>query len=119
MTSFDYSRSQQTANRLIDRFGSTATLKRPNTSGTAYNPTEGTPTSYTVTVVVQDYRNAEIDGTRVLAGDKKVMMAKGSLAIEPATSDKLVIGGAEHAIVEVRPLNPGGTVILWELQARR
>lgn len=118
MTSFDYSRSQQTATRLIDRFGSAATLKRPNSSGPAYAPVEGTPTSYAVTVVVNDYRNAEIDGTRVQSGDKKVTIAKGSLAIEPTTSDTLVIGGVDHAIVEVRPLNPGGTVVLWTLQVR-
>lgn len=119
MTSFDYSRSQQTATRLIDRFGSAATLKRPNSSGPAYAPVEGTPTSYAVTVVVDTYRNSEVDGTRVLATDKKVLMAKGALAIEPATSDTLVIGGVDHAIVEVRPLNPGGSVILYEVQARR
>jgi hypothetical protein len=116
--SFDYGRSKATADRLIGRFGQAAALKRPNSSGPAYAPVEGTPTSYAVTVVVNDYRNAEIDGTRVQSGDKKVMMAKGSLAIEPTTSDTLVIGGKEHAIVEVRPLNPGGTVILYEVQAR-
>lgn len=117
--SFDYGRSKATADRLIGRFGSAATLKRPNSSGPAYAPVEGTPTSYAVTVVVQDFANREIDGTRILTGDKKVTMAKGSLAIEPATSDTLVIGGVDHAIVEVRPLNPGGTVIFYEVQARR
>ena len=116
---FDYSRSRATADRLLTRFGQAATLKRPTSSGPAYAPVEGTPTSYAVTVVVQDFANREIDGTRILTGDKKVMVAKGSLAIEPATSDTLVIGGVDHAIVEVRPLNPGGSVILYEVQARR
>lgn len=114
-----YDDDKAMADEEIAESGMSATLKRPTTSGPAYNPTIGTPTSYAVNVVVQEYRNAEIDGARVQAGDKKVMMAKGSLAIEPDTSDKLVIGGVDHAIVEVRPLNPGGTVLLYEMQVRR
>lgn len=116
---FDYSRTKAAADRLLTRFGQAAALKRPNSSGPAYAPVEGTPTSYAVTVVVDTYRNSEVDGTRVLATDKKVTMAKGSLTIEPATSDTLVIGGKEHAIVRVEPLNPGGTLVMWTLQVRQ
>lgn len=116
---FDYARSKATADRLLTRFGQAATLRRPTTSGTAYNPTQGTPTDYTATVVVTDFSNREIDGTRVLATDKKALMAKASLAIEPTTSDKLLIGGVAHSIVRVETLSPGGTTLAWTLQCRR
>jgi hypothetical protein len=117
--SFDYARSKATADRLISRFGQTATLRRPTVSGTAYNPSAGTPTDYSATVVVLDYDRREIDGTRILAADRKVLLAAGTLAIEPVTSDKAVIGGIEHSIIDVAPLNPGGTVLLYQLQVRR
>lgn len=114
-----YDDDKAAADEEIAFWGQPATLLRPTTSGPAYNPTEGSPGRHSVTIVVDTYRNSEVDGTRVLATDKKVTMAKGSLTIEPAISDTLVIGGVDHAIVEVRPLNPGGSVILYEVQARR
>ena len=117
--SFDYARMKATADRLIAKFGQAAVLRRPTWTGTEQNPVAGTPTDYPVTVVVEVYAFSQIDGERVRRDDKKVLVSKGSLAVEPAVSDKIVIGGVEHAIVRVMPTDPGGTVIMWELQARR
>lgn len=118
MTAFDYARSKATADRLIARFGQSATLRRQTNTGTSYQPTI-TTTDYACTIVVLDYDLREIDGARVLATDKKVLLAKGSLAIEPTTADKLLIGGVAHSLIDVRPLSPAGTVVLYQLQARR
>lgn len=115
----DYLEDRADADELIAEFGQSATLRRPVSGGTAYNPTEGAPDDHVATIVVLEYDQREIDGARVLATDKKVLLAKGSLSVEPVASDKLVIGGAEHAIVDVRPLSPGGTVVMYELQVRR
>lgn len=118
MSGFDYGRSKATADRLIARFGQVGQLQRVTKGGTPYNPTE--TTSYVdATIVVLDYDVREIDGSRVLATDKKVLMAKKDLAITPTTSDRLLIGGVAHPIVDVRPLAPGGTVVLWQLQVRK
>lgn len=119
MTTFDYTRSRATADRLIARFGQAGTLSRPTKSGTPYNPTPGAPDDHPCTFVVLEYAQGEIDGSRVLETDKKVMLCKGALAIEPATSDKLLVGGVSHSIMDVRPLSPGGTVVLFEIQVRR
>jgi len=116
---FDYARMKATADRLIAKFGQAATLRRPTWTGTEQNPVAGTPTDYPVTVVVEVYAFSQIDGERVRRDDLKVLVARGALTVEPAVSDKIVIGGAEHAIVSVRPTNPGGTVVMHELQARR
>lgn len=116
---FDYGRSRQAADRLIARFGQAATLRRPTTTGTAYNPTPGEPDDHPVKAVVTEYAQRDIDGTRIKAADRKVLMSVGSLAIEPATSDKLVMGGVSYSIIDIRPLNPGGTVVMYEMQARR
>jgi len=119
MSAFDYGRSVETADRLIARFGQEGVLRRPGTAtGPAYNPTIGAPVDHDATFVVMSFTNAEIDGTRVLATDKKILLAKGALTITPALSDKLVIAGKEHAILNSTPLAPAGIVVLYEIQAR-
>lgn len=115
---FDYATSKATADRLIERFGQAVTLKRPTNTGTSYNPTVSWA-SHAGRAVVLNYDNRDVDGTRVLATDKRVMLSKASLSIEPGPQDRLVIGGVEHGIVSVMPLAPGGTTLLYEIQARR
>lgn len=119
MSAFDYARSKATADRLIARFGQAGTLRRPTSTGAAYNPTPGAPEDHAVTIVVLDYKDTEVDGTRIRATDKRVLLARSDLAIAPALSDQLFIGYEPHALIEVQPLSPGGTVLMWELQARR
>jgi hypothetical protein len=119
VTTFDYAQAKADADELIAYFGQAATLKRPTVGGSAYNPTQGAPTSYDVIVAVLNYDDSEIDGSRVLATDKKVLMARGDLAIDPVTTDRLEIGGVEHWIIApIRTTAPAGIVVLYELQAR-
>jgi hypothetical protein len=115
---FDYARAQATAERLIANFGQTATLSKTANTSTAYNPTR-TTTTYTCTVAVLDFRNAEIDGTLVKRGDKKVYISTDGLSVAPEVHDTLTIGSEIHAILAVMPISPAGTVVYWEVQARR
>lgn len=119
MTAFDYSRPLATANRLLSRFGQAAVLIRyaPG-GGPQHNPGPPTPTNHACTIVVDTYRAFEIDGTMILAGDKKVLLSVEGLAITPTTADKLQIGGVAHTIINVETLSPGGTTLLYTLQVR-
>lgn len=120
MTAFDYSRPLATANRLIERFGQAGSVRRPTSSGTAYNPTAGSPVDHPAKFAVIDFDTDEIDGSRVLATDKKVLMAPGALTITPTTSDLLVEADASvYKIIDVKPTRPAGTTVLYTLQARR
>jgi hypothetical protein len=116
---FDYAETKADADELIAEFGQAGTLSRPTSTGPTYNPTAGAPASYPVTFVVTDFDVREIDGARIKATDKKVLLANGALAIEPATSDNLLIGGVSHSIEDVQPLAPGGVTVFWTLQVRR
>lgn len=117
---FDYARSRATADRLIARFGQAGNIRRRTTTGPAYDPSQGQPVDHPCTFAVLDYSAMEVDGTRVLATDKKVVLAKGALTIEPSLDDVVVeAGGAVYKIVSIKPLKPGSTVVLWELQVRR
>lgn len=117
MAKFNYTRSVATANRLIDKFGQTGAIRRTETSGDPWNP--GTSdTDYPCTLVALDYDQKDIDGTLIKATDKKVYVAVAGLPIQPTTTDKVIIGGVVSTIVQAKPLNPAGTVVFWELQAR-
>ena len=120
MSVFDYARSKASADRLLARFGQTGSVRRTPQTGTAYNPTDGAPVDHPVTFVVTEFSAREIDGTRVLASDKKALVAVGALSITPGTADLLLdpeVPG--YKIVKVDPLNPGGTVVVYQMQVRR
>lgn len=118
--SFDYARTVATADRMIERFGVAGTLRRRTTTGPEYDPTEGDPDDHACRFVVSGYSAMEIDGTRVLATDKKVMLAKGALTVEPMLSDLLVDGSSSsYKIIAIKPLQPGPVIVMWELQVRR
>ena len=120
MSVFDYARSKASADRLLARFGQSGYVRRTPQTGTGYNPTDGTPVNHTAVFAVIDYSSRDIDGTRVLATDKRVIMGVGALTITPATTDLLVeAGGGVYKIVNVSPINPAGTVVAYEIQARR
>lgn len=117
MAKFNYVRSVATANRLIDKFGQTGAIRRTETSGDPWNP--GTSDAdYHCTLVALDYDQKDVDGTLVKSTDKKVYVATKGLTIQPTTTDKVIIGGVVSSIVQAKPLNPAGTVVYWELQAR-
>lgn len=117
---FNYAKTRGTAERLIARFGQVGAIRRETPgAGPPYSPGPPTVADHAATLVVLDYENREIDGTRILATDKKVLIAAGGLAIEPGPADKVVIGGAAHEVVDVKPLSPAGVVVLFEAQCRR
>lgn len=120
MTAYDYSRLQATALRLIDRFGRSVTLSRTALgSGPAHKPGTGSTSTYSCRAVFQDYSNFERDGTLILAGDRKVLVAAKGLSIEPQPGDKLIDGLDTYTVVRPSPIAPGATPLLYTLQVRR
>lgn len=115
----DYAEDRADADELIDEFGQDGVLRQATSTGPNYDPTPGAPDDHPVVFVVLDYANREIDGTRVLATDKKVYLAAGGLTITPGLDDELLVDGNRHAIIQVKPLAPAGTVVFWELQVRK
>lgn len=119
MQSFDYARSRSSADRLIERFGQAGAIRRTGAAtGDAWNPTPSAPADHPCTLVVDDYEAGEIDGSLIRQTDRKVLVSAEGLGIEPTAADRLVIGGSAMEIVNVRPLSPGGVVVLFEIQGR-
>lgn len=103
-----------------DTAGSAAAIRRETEEPglEPWNPTFVT-VDHPCTVVVTSYRADEIDGSLITARDKKILMA-ADVAVEPSTSDALVIDGRVFQIVSVDPLQPapGGVTIMFTVQAR-
>lgn len=121
MTAFDYTRARATADRLLTRFGRTATLRQTTVSGgDGWDPGSGTETVVDTSIIcaVTDYAVAEVDGTLIQATDRRVFVSAQGVSVTPVPADVLIIGSGQLSIVNVRPLSPAGTTVLWEVQAR-
>lgn len=125
---FDYTRAVATATRLIARFGQEVTLRQFVTAGEEWAPFR-VPTDVTITAVDLNERTRDAQGT--LTGEtRRTLLVSTSADVTPGKGDKVAVGFdkdafillteaqqniALHEVTEVRPLSPGGIVILWEL----
>ena len=113
MAGFDYVRTKATAERLIGKFGQSATLRQVTNSGDSWAPTQ---TATDTTIIVVDLNERMRDSSGTLEGQtRRTLLVSTSAGVEPGKGDKVLIGGKEHEVSEVRPLAPGGTVILYEV----
>lgn len=121
MTAFDYSRPLATANRLIERFGQLGAVARPGEpTGPSYDPGEPEPVLTPARFVITGFDAKEIDGSRVLATDKKALVAPGALTSPPSPEHRLVeANGVSWNIVHVDILRPAETDLLYTLQVRK
>ena len=129
MTAFNYARTRATAERLIARFGQVGALRRTTSNNDPFNPGM-TTADHRCTFAVLDYAKKDIDGSLIRQTDQLVYLSTAGLTISPETQDKLIVGGTWQAspvklngtvmtIVNVKPLSPAGTVLMWELQVRK
>ncbi len=120
MTAFDYARTAQTALRLIGRFGQTGALRVKTSSGASHNPTSSTTTDHPAKFVITDFEAKDIDGTRVLATDKKALVAAAGLAVVPDVAHRLLeADGQSYSIAGVDTLKPATTPVVYALTVRR
>jgi len=119
MAAHNYAEDQADAAELIEEFGQAGSLREMVKTGPAYDPTL-TAEDHAVSFAVLDYDVRQIDGARILATDKMVYLSAVGLTIEPKPGHMLVeSGGGLYNVVNARPLNPGGTVVYYEVQVRR
>ena len=122
-----YSRMQDTALRLIEKYGQTATL----TDGVAgeYDPVTGVETggatlTQTGQLILLDYTAQEAGiinaaGSLVQQGDKKIMLAAKGLEWPPTMTTTVLADGLTWTIINIKSTNPAGTPLVYELHGRR
>lgn len=117
MTSFNYQNTAATSTRLLQRFGAPAVLKRVTTG--AYDPSTGQNSTTTdelpTTAAVFAYDQKYIDGTNILQGDQRALLAPYQ---EPKQGDKLTWQGVDFEVIAVKPASPAGVPVLFEAQIR-
>lgn len=118
MTGFDYTKTRATAERLIAKFGQQGQLRRITVSGPDYDPVQ-TSQAFACMLVDLDHTQTHFGDTLTQRGDRMIYLSTAGLLVEPTLADRLVVGGVEHAIVDIQPLSPGGIALLWQLRVRR
>jgi hypothetical protein len=103
---------------LMEDFGSDLTVTRPATG--AYDPIIGTmasgsATTFTVRGVFINYTDANVDGTVVKMGDRRLLVRAKGAPNTPAIGDR--VSGLQ--ILDVRTIAPNGVPIAWACQARK
>jgi hypothetical protein len=87
--------------------------------GEDYDPATGTTTinftSTASTAVVLAYPQKYIDGTLIQQGDQRVLCDPGVIAVQ---GDTFTWQSDDYTVVNVKPVSPAGTVVLYELQVR-
>lgn len=115
-----YTKMAATALRLLTKFGKTVTLVR--VTGDSYDPitgaaVDGTDAPVTTTGLIKPYPDKMIDGTRILSGDRELVLSNEQ---EPLPTDKVVVGGENWAIVDIKTVKPDdATPVVWFCQVRQ
>lgn len=103
---------------LMEDSGSDLTLTRQVPG--AYNPNTGamaatSPTTYTIRGVFINYTDANVDGTVVRMGDRRLLIEAKGATITPGEGDR--VSGLQ--VIDVRTIAPNGIPIAWACQMRK
>ena len=112
----DYAALQVTTAALLTEYGQAITFTR--SAKAAFVPGTGvvkTDTTYSSTLVVDNYTALERTATAVESGDMKAISYSSTA---PAIDDTATINGDKYRVMAVSPISQG-TVVAYELQLRR
>lgn len=117
--SFDYDAMAATALRLLQNFGQSVTLVR--STGNSIDPVTGvavvgTDASVTTTGIMKMYPSFMIDGTRILATDRQIVLSSEQV---PVATDTVTIGSEDWSIVDIKTVSPAGTDLVYFVQVRK
>jgi hypothetical protein len=114
---------QNTVLSLLTEWGRINITLRRLTPG-AYNPSTGgsaasTTKDYTVTGALLNYKDYEVNGTSVLAADRRCVIAAKNMTIVPAVTDTVIVDSISYNVVNLQIQEVGGTPLAYSLQIRR
>jgi len=114
-----YSDIAATALSLLQKFGQTITLVR--VTGASVDPVTGaavagTDASVTTTGVLGKFPDKLIDGTRILASDRRLILSNEQT---PVMSDLVTVNGYNWTIIDIETVSPAGTDVIYICQVRR
>lgn len=120
-----FGKFQTLAQRLITKNARLVTIQvastTPGTPAEPWLPNAAATTIVNVPAVFLEYKNQEIDGTLVMLGDKRCLVAKLDVPNSTLKTKDVVLDGTnEWKIQRIKTLQPGNVAetIMYELQVR-
>ncbi len=113
-----YTRLLATANRLLDKYGKPGQIVTDGApTGPPYNPQPGAPVLTACVWVEGENSISNRPSTMVQQGDVFGYMA-ASAPVAPTMARRIeVSAGVELNFLEIKPLDPGGLLLLFEFRA--
>jgi len=114
-----YTRLRSTAAKLIRSKGQLLRVYYGGVSGYGAGTSDaaGLP-PVLLSGAVFDYPTKDVDGTKIQRGDKRLLLEAGDSIVPPGTKDRVEIGGTMHAVLDCKPVAPGGVDVVYEVQVR-
>lgn len=109
-----------TATKLMKSLGDETYITITRKSGGTFDPVAGETTGETLktipTIGVVDKVDSKlVDGTRIKATDKMVLLDNG---VTPLYTDLINFNGSSNTIVSINELNHAGITQMWEVVTR-
>ena len=109
-----------TATSLINSLGNKAYVTITRKTGGTFDPVAGTitgeiTTQLTASGVVTKVDNRLIDGSRIEATDKMIILDNG---ITPLMTDLITFDSISHTIVQINEVNHAGITQIWKVVCR-
>jgi hypothetical protein len=115
--------SAATAQRLLSRFGTTITWRRPGartvTAGVESNGAASTASVVGVVLPITDARDARFEPATVVRGEAAEILTAGTVATAPRPGDEYVASGATWKVIGVTTLAPAGVAMLYTAAVTR
>ena len=108
------------ATDLMKSLGDETHVKITRKSGGTFDPVAGTNTGEVTTVlpsvgVVVKLDSTLIDGTRIKATDKMILLDKG---LTPLYTDLITFDAIDHTVVQINEVNPSGITQMFKVVCR-
>ena len=109
-----------TATELMKSLGDETYVTITRKSGGTFDPVAGITTGETTSVlaavgVVTKLDSKLIDGTRIKATDKMILLDKG---LTPTYTDLITFAGVDHTVADIDEVNHAGITQIWKVICR-
>ena len=115
-----YAKMSETALKLLEKFGAPVVLQR--TVNASIDPITGieiagTDASVTTTGLIKPYDSSMIDGERILADDRELILSNEHA---PLPDDMPMVDGEAWKIISIKSVKPNGSEdVVYSVQVRR
>jgi len=118
---FDYiSLRDGTVEPLITEFGKPGNIVvNVPPSGAPWESQFGSEESYPITIVQTKFQKSDNSGTLVEMGDVLFIISTQGVTLDPELAQRIIANGTTYQIIRVDPVQPGTTIMLWKVHARK